>query len=130
MLQAELQRLKNSSTFISDYAEFKNALVRSGVLNVMRLLGQPNLIFDGKDANALAAQAARSVGWNGAINTLLNFETLLEALDTNKGSLDMDFGGLERAVKSGDLLPGEADAIRSGKRVDPGTYRPKLDSRS
>src|SRR5438477_445228 len=114
MILEGLKRLNSDPKFLDEYGSGISALKRSGVFDVLRLLGQPHIVFDGKDVNALAAQAARSVGWNAAINTLLSFEKLVEDAVTPKSSPTMGYGGLEAAVKRGDLLKEEADAIQSG----------------
>lgn len=125
MILEALKRLHSDPKFLDEYGSGIAALKRSGIFEALRLLGQPHLVFDGKDANALASQASRSVGWNAAINTLLSFEALIDEAVTAKTSPTMGYGGLEAAVKRGDLLQEEADAIKFGRGVDPAAYKPK-----
>lgn len=125
MIKDELLRLNRSPNFIKDYGDAIAALKRSGVLEVLKVLGQPLFVFDGKDINAMAAQAARSVGWNAALHALLNIESLIEEAVEPKTAPEMQYGGLDRAVKSGDILPEEAHAIRTGQPINPSIYKPK-----
>lgn len=125
MLRAELLRLHQLPNFVDDYGNGLAALKRSRIFEVLRLLGQPQIPFDGRDVQALATQAARSAGWNAAINILLDFEKLIDEAVTPQTSPQMRYGGLEAAVKSGDILKEEADAIRDGRPIDPKIYKPK-----
>jgi len=124
MIKKELLKLAERPDFLDLYSEGMSALYRSGIFDIMRLLGQPELVHEGKDVNSMAAQAAKAVGWNAAINTLLNFEDILIQLKTPSKSPSVQFDGLALAVAKGDLLEGEADAIRNGRKPDPSVYKP------
>lgn len=125
-VRKELLRLNNLPNFVDDYANGVASFKRCGIFDVLRLLGQPQIPFDGKDVQALATQAARSAGWNAAINILLSFEQLIDEAVTPVTSPQMRYGGLEAAVKSGDILKEEADAIRRGQPITAAIYsKPK-----
>lgn len=124
MIKKQLLKLAEKKDFLDLYSEGMSALYRSGIFDVMRLLGQPELVHEGKDANSMAAQAAKAVGWNAAINTLLNFEDILIEIATPSKSPSVQFDGLSLAISKGDLLEGEADALRNGRKPDPNIYKP------
>lgn len=125
MIKKELEKLIKKQDFLDHYREGVAELFKSGIFDVLRLLGQPSLVYDGKDQSAMAAQAARSVGWNAAINTILNFEDILIEVQNSNKTPTKSFDGLELAVVRGDLLKEEADAIRNGSTPNPDIYKPK-----
>jgi len=125
MIEEEIAKLLNNPEFLALYSEGMSALYKSGVFETLKRLGQPKLVFDGKDANAMAAQVARTIGWNGCLNTLMDFQQIVIAAVASKSTKTLVQDNLDRAVKRGDLLPEEAEAIRNGHRIDPTIYNPK-----
>lgn len=126
MIEEEIAKLLEKEDFLALYNEGMSLLFRSGVFETLKRLGQPKLVFDGKDVNAMAAQAARTIGWNGCLNTLFDFQAIVTNTMASKGSSGPKAtDALDAAVKRGDLLELEAEAIRNGKRIDPNIYKPK-----
>ena len=114
-----LQNIRDNGEFLSLFNQGMSFLYRSGVFDFLRENGRifpvspevPNYV------DYQAAIANWSVGYNTAIDHLLNFrETFLEA-PTDVSDIQADFGALDRAVINGDLTKEEADAIRSGKSI-------------
>lgn len=126
MIELEVAKLLEKEDFLALYNEGMSLLYRSGIFETLKRLGQPKLVFDGKDVNAMAAQAARTIGWNGCLNTLFDFQTIvMNAVASKGGTSTKAFDALDVAVRRGDLLELEAEAIRNGKRIDPTIYKPK-----
>ena len=125
MIKKALKEFHENQESLHLYAEGMSALHRSGIFEILRLIGQPLIVHDGTNPNSMAVQAARSVGWNGAINTLLNFKEVLIDAVKEQANPAPGFSGLDAAVLRGDLLKEEADAIRIGKRPDTSIYKPK-----
>lgn len=125
MIENEVAKLLEKEDFLALYNEGMSLLFRSGVFETLKRLGQPKLVFDGKDANAMAAQAARTIGWNGCLNTLLDFQAIVMNATAAKTTSVKMHDALDIAVKRGDLLAEEAEAIRNGKRINPDIYKPK-----
>lgn len=125
MIEDEIKKLLDNPEFLALYAEGMSCLYKSGIFETLKKLGQPKLVFDGKDPHAMAAQAARSIGWNGCLNTLMDFQQIVINATQGKTPARISFDGLAAAVKRGDLLIEEAEAIRNGHRPDPTIYKPK-----
>jgi len=125
MIEEEVSKLLKNPEFLALYSEGMSALYKSGIFDTLKRLGQPKMLFDGKDANAMAAQAARTIGWNGCLNTLMDFQQIVIEATTSKTVKTIKQDNLDIAVKRGDLLPEEAEAIRNGHRPDPSIYKPK-----
>lgn len=125
MIDEEIAKLLANQEFLALYNEGMSLLYRSGIFDTLKRLGQPKLVFEGKDTNAMAAQAARSIGWNGCLNTLMDFQAIVMNAVTSKTTNLKASDALDISVKRGDLLPEEAEAIRHGKSIDPNIYKPK-----
>lgn len=60
--------------------------------------------------------AAQSIGFNYALDLLIYFREIV--LDVAKKEVPkMDFGGIDKALRDGDLTKEEADAIRNGQPI-------------
>ncbi len=116
MIAKEVALLKANPQFVSLYLEGMSALFRSRVFDVMRQIGRPIIIDKGKDVQVMANQAAWSAGFNEALDIMMNFkEMFIDEPDDTVKDLRMDFGGLDYAVKRGDITQKEADDLRAGK---------------
>lgn len=89
---------------VADYREGLHRLQLSGIFDLLRRLGAPQIQNFGESLNASAAEAHRAAGYNQALNDLVYFE---EYYRGNQEKIDKlgppDFGGEEIALKRGDL---------------------------
>lgn len=113
MIDIELQSVKANPQALALYLEGMSALYRSRILEVVRAVGRPRMVKLGESQDVMAAQAAWSAGFNEALDVLLNFKELFLDIKEAPEALRMDFGGVDYAVKRGDITTEEADAIRS-----------------
>lgn len=113
MIDIELQSVKANPQALALYLEGMSALYRSRILEVVRAVGRPRMVKLGESQAVMAAQAAWSAGFNEALDVLLNFKELFLDIKEAPEALRMDFGGVDYAVKRGDITTEEADAIRS-----------------
>ena len=127
MTSKSLKAIKENSAFAALYTEGMSALYRSGIFEFLRENGRiPPISPETPNYTEYTAALANwSVGYNTALDLLLNFRDLLEdTVDVNKAQAD--FGATDRALNNGDLTEEEADAIRSGKPIP--TLKPTSNS--
>lgn len=120
-----LKTILQNDNFLAVYNEALSSLHRIGIFDFLKERGQPQIIEMGKDVHVMATQAARSAGYMEAINDLLNFREFY--LDTSNplARAVPDYGALDLALKRGDIDEEEANAIRTGTRVNYTAESPK-----
>lgn len=119
----ELQRVINNPDALVLYNEAMSLLFQTGIFDYLRWIARPQMLGSGSDVQAMAAQAARSSGFNEALDLLLNFKEVLEAaIPTAPPSVVPDYGGGQAAVEAGLLTKEELDAARHGHNVDYAQY--------
>jgi len=118
MIDLILARLRaNKASVIGEHINAVRSLSVSGILEFLKARAEPSIIGQGTDVQAMATQAARSVGYNEAIRDILYFRELY--IDPEKvNELPRDYGGNQIALASGLLTEEEIDAIRTGKPVN------------
>ena len=113
-----LGRFKSDGEALKLYLQGVSLIYQSGVIEALRENGRvsmaspelPNYI------DYQAQIAAWSNGFNMALDQLLNFKEMFLDTAISYNLPVMDFGGLDEAVKKGDLTETEADAIRAKQR--------------
>lgn len=109
----ELDKIKKNPSFVGIYIQGMGMLNQSGIFDFLKQCGQPQIFDNGKDVQVMAAQAARSAGFNECLNMLLNFrEMFLSDITPLTKPL---YGANEAALSRGDLTQEELDAIESGR---------------
>lgn len=102
------------------YTEGMSLLHQSGILEYLKELARPAIAAPHGEnyvehQNALANQ---SIGYFRAIDDLIFFrEKYLDSKEPPK--MSVEFGGLERALQSGDLTIEEVNAIRNTGKPEP-----------
>ena len=105
-LQAEII---NNPAFGKSFNEAVATLFRLRVIEYLRLLGKP-MSGDVNSPNFLQQQAiysARSIGYNQALDDLINFQDQF-VYSLENTSTPIDYGGLRQAIERGDLTEKEA----------------------
>jgi hypothetical protein len=113
-----LAQVKSNPESLKLYLQGISLLYQSGVLEALRENGRVSMASP-ELPNYIEYQAqiaAWSNGFNMALDQLLNFKEMF--LDSSSPTMAplMDFGGLDIAVKKGDLTENEANDIRATKR--------------
>lgn len=92
-----------------------SALYNSRVLEALRERGRV-VNLGGRAVHEVALEAARSAGYNEALDDLVYFKERFIDTAIVLDQVPMDFSALANLVKSGVLTQEEADAIRQGKQ--------------
>lgn len=128
ILDLELSKLRDSASFISLYQRGMGALYDSGIFNFLREKGKARIPSDGgTNIQMLATQAARSAGYNEALDDLFYF-VQIHFEDKSPKQPDISLVGVEMALAKGDITEEEADAIRDGRDPDYSKYTRAKDS--
>jgi hypothetical protein len=118
-MKSLLQRVIENPAFLSQYTQGMSMLYASGVFEALRENGRIGPVSP-ESPNYVEYQAAVanwSIGFNTALDQLLNFRELFLEVPEAGINPAMDFGGLDLAVEKGDLTKEEADAIRAGIKL-------------
>lgn len=113
-----LDRLRSNEAFLALYTEGMSLLYQSGIFEFLREKGLPSIIGFGENVQILATQAARSAGYNEAINDMLKFKELYLESRAPQTLPKPEYGGVDRALNKGDLDEKELNAIRNGEPID------------
>lgn len=105
IIREELDEWFKSEERIADYVKAVELLERSGVLKMLMRLGIPNLIAHGSDLNVMASQASWSNGYQTCLEQLKYFVRMFQPKEESavRGMGEPDFGGIQRALKQGDI---------------------------
>jgi hypothetical protein len=104
----ELDRFRNSPDSKSLYEQGVMALLRSGILGLLRQFARPFSPDNGANPYIAARSAAYAEGYNQALDDLIYFDQRYLAESLKAKNVRPDFGGLALAVKKGDLTEEEA----------------------
>jgi len=112
-----LARILDSPDLLSTYITGLTYLERSYVIDFLRERATVKIIDGGSDVQKAAAEAHRSLGYQQALDDLINFKEKFIIGAANKGQpLTPTFGAVDRAFQQNDLLPEEVDAIRTNSK--------------
>ena len=114
MIIKEIDRIKGNPNVVEAYRNAMNLLHSAGIIDALRVLGNPVMA---ETADKMAINGAHAAGWSGCLMALQYFEEvyLQDASDVTR--VRMDFGSVDKALSSGDLTTEEADAIRRGYTI-------------
>jgi len=118
MDQVFLDKVKAAGFDLNLYMKGMSLVYQSKVIDILRENGRVFPVAPDAE-NYVAYQAAVanwSVGFNTALDQLLNFAAMLNV--QAKEQPLADFGGLEKAVAQGNLTKEESDAIRTANVTD------------
>lgn len=125
----ELKRLLDNPDFVALYNDGMSMLFRSGIFNYLRWFGRPRMIDMGANPNIMATQAARSAGFNEALDLLLYFKELATPSQEDiRSKVVPDYGGGDFAKEHGFLTDEELNAVRSGTTPDYSKHFRKTDA--
>lgn len=122
ILNKKLEILRKNDSFLHQFNTGMSSLFQSGVFDVLREIGKCRILELGANAQVLATQAARSAGYNEALDDLMYFRETYFEKDNAVPTPPAEYGGLDAALLRGDLEKEEADAIRLGKNLSPADY--------
>lgn len=108
----ELKKFQDSPEAQNSYIDGKNKLLRSGIINLLRIFSRPFTRDNGANPHSAAYNAAFSEGYNKCLDDIVYFEEMYLTQDLGKKPIRATFGALGIALAKGDLT--EKD-IRNGK---------------
>lgn len=123
MIEKIFRDIKGDPVFLAVFNEGMSLLYRTRIFEFLRERGRAQAVEHGQDPQAMAYQAARSIGYNQAIEDLFYFREKFLDPSNSVDNVKIDFGGSENAVASGDLTKEELDAIQSGRSYKPTVTR-------
>lgn len=110
-----LEGLRNNKAFLQFYLAGMSNLYQSKIFDFLRELGRARLLGIGENETAMASQASYSIGYNQCLEDLFYFkEKFLDTAVPESASTMPDYGGLDVALKNGDITQHEYDAIKRG----------------
>lgn len=129
MIDETLKRIQDNPAFLKQYYEGITLLSQSGLIAYLDEMSDEHLHnIVNKDTDKAALAGAYAAGWRSCLQLLLNFrEIKLDPLSIRSEIPRSDYGSLERAVESGDLLQEEADAIKLGQQPNYAKFFTKPD---
>lgn len=114
-----LYELKKSQSTASYVVRAQEALIDSGILELLREIGRARAIRP-ETPNYLEVQAmqtAWSSGYNQCLDDIMLFRQRFLEAETEKDHPIMGFGGIDFALEKDDLTKEEAKALRDGKPI-------------
>jgi len=121
MIHKVLKLMRENGSFNEEYTKALSELWRLHVLEFLRIKAQPQIISLGKDVQIQATQAARSAGYNEALDDLTDFIEKFLGTPLAEKKLTPDYGGLDLAVGRGDLDQEEANELKNTGKSGPAT---------
>lgn len=118
MINSVLKRLRESGGFLAQYNAGMSSLWTSGVFDFLREKARPRVSKGESNTNAAALECARSSGYFECLEDLIRFRELYLDIPEVREVITPDYGAVDTALRRGDLLEEEANAIRSGKPVE------------
>src|SRR5688572_25523359 len=109
--ELELERLKRNSNAVLAFKEGIRALKGSGVLDLLRRFARPFTRDGGANPYCAAYSAAVAEGYNKCLDDLTYFEEMYLGEDPRAKGLVPTFGGLELALKRGDITQFEKERL-------------------
>lgn len=111
----ELRKLKANGTLVIYFKEGINALKASGIFNLLRMFARPFTTDRGANPYTAAYTAAYAEGYNDALDDLIYFEEKYLVDEVKQKQVSASFGGLNLALKKGDLTVEESNKLKGGK---------------
>ena len=108
----ELENFKNSKG-LDEYRAAKKGLIKSGVINLLRIFARPFTPDKWANPYTAAGLAAFTEGYNKALDDIVYFEEMfIEKPVASAKPIRANFGALGIALAKGDLKP---EDIKNGK---------------
>lgn len=105
--KVELEKLRNSGAFLNNYAEGKERLAASGLINFLRIFARPFLNDGGANIYGAAHAASFCQGYNQALDDMMYFEELYLSKQPGGKPVVPTFGALGIAMAKGDIKKGD-----------------------
>lgn len=110
--EVELDKFKNSQEGLSLYLDAKGKLIRSGIINLLRIFARPFTRDGGANPYTAAYMAAFTEGYNTALDDIIYFEELYLKEKLGRKSVPANFGALRIAMAKGDLTEKDLNGKR------------------
>lgn len=106
ILKKDIAEFLKNETKIIHYNNGLRELQKSGVIDLMRRIGTPRVLF-GETSSAMAHEGAWAAGYQAALENLVNFLDMFtpEQMEKAEKLGAPDFDGTEAALRRGDLRP-------------------------
>lgn len=114
MAKTALDIIKDKESFLSLYTQGMSLLYQSGIFEFLRENGR-GVPVSPEVPNYVEYQLAiynRCLGYQAALDDLYYFQEKFLTTLPSLQNVDMDFGGVDEALKKGDLTKEDLDAIR------------------
>ncbi len=108
--EKEIESWQKNEAAQANYNEAIALLQKSGLVPILRRLGAPNFVNGGTDAQSMAAQAAFSSGYHTSLEHVIYFNEIFKQQPENVIATPT-YGGIEEAIRRGDLTRDEADKL-------------------
>lgn len=109
-----LERIKQSEASLVLLQQGLDALKQSGVIELLKSTAVV-AVKPGSTVTTFAFEAAEIAGFNRAITELLNFKELFIVPRSPQSMPPQSYGGMDAALKKGDLLPSDITALEQQK---------------
>jgi len=105
MIKKDIVEFLKNEERVSDYRLGLRQLQKSGVFQLLQILGLPAVVGDGSNREAMAHQGSWSNGFHTALHVLQDFIELHDKDDPGSIQLTPDYGGTRAALNAGLLTP-------------------------
>lgn len=107
--------LRNVEQNLTDYVEAVDALIRIGVIALLRAKARPHRHDRGADQNIMASEASYYAGCNDIIDELLEIkENYFLNRDGGPERPPLTYGAIDALLEKGEITKEEADDLRAG----------------
>lgn len=103
MIKKDIENFLKNEERVANYRLGLSQLKKSGIFELLRILGLPAVVGDGSNTAAQAHQGSWSNGFHTALHVLEDFIELHDKNDPGTIRLTPDYGGTQAALKAGYL---------------------------
>lgn len=115
MLRVIIDDFLNREDKIKKYKEGVQLLKESGFIELLRKFGYPDMIDQGNNPHAMAAQAARSHGFQNAVSHLEYFLELYAFNNKKSEVVNPTFGAEDIVLKEKYMSKEDINKLKGGK---------------
>lgn len=112
-------KLLSNPSFLSAYSVGMDQLFASGIFEILREIGTVHPLLATHKHKSAIAEAYRSIGYNQALDDLINFKEKFVSQTNSPEPVPADFGGLRLALQNNNLTEQEANEYRESRKRKP-----------